>query len=182
MTKLILHGGFTMGEKQENDAFFKEILKAAPRRVKILLVYFAKEPDRIAKNKAEDIEQFNKSKKDKDLVFEVAEPKLFPEQANRADIIYLHGGHSGLLYDALQKIPNLEELLRGKTVAGDSAGANVLCEAFYSMKIGAHVGFGLIPIKIITHFKKENQHELDHMYPQLETLFLPEYEFKVYTE
>lgn len=50
-TKFILHGGFAKGEKQENDAFFKEILSTAPEEVKILLVYFAKEPNRISKNK-----------------------------------------------------------------------------------------------------------------------------------
>ena len=93
-TKFILHGGFTPGGKQENDDFFQEILKSAPKKAKILLIYFAKESDRIAKNKDEDIKQFNKNKGDKILSFEIATEELFPEQVKKADIIYLHGGRS----------------------------------------------------------------------------------------
>ena len=179
-TKFILHGGFNYGEKQENDAFFKEILSSAPNEAKVLLVYFAKEPDRIAKNQEEDVEQFNKNKGNKILFFETATEDLFSEQVKKSDVIYLHGGHSGMLLDALKKYSNLKELLNSKIIAGDSAGANVLCSAFYSMKIGISEGFGLLPIKIISHYLEENKDKLKDIKPELETLFLPEHQFKVY--
>lgn len=179
-TKFILHGGFAKGEKQENDDFFKEVLSSAPKETRVLLVYFAKEPDRIAKNQEEDIQQFNKNKGDKILIFETATGDLFPEQTKKADIVYLHGGNSGLLLEALNEYPNLKELFDGKIIAGDSAGANVVCSAFYSMKIGVSEGFSLIPIKIISHYLEENKDKLKNIKPELETLFLPEYQFKVY--
>lgn len=178
-TKFILHGGFAKGEKQENALFFKEILNSAPDEAKVLLVYFAKDSDRIIKNQEEDIEQFNKNKGDKTLSFEVARVDLFPEQVKQSDIIYLHGGHSGMLLDALKKYPNLKELFDGKIIAGDSAGANVVCSVFYSMKIGVSEGFGLLPIKIFSHYLEESKDKLKDIKPELETLRLPEYQFRV---
>src|SRR3989338_17747 len=179
-TKFILHGGFTPGGKQENDDFFQEILKSAPGKAKILLVYFAKEFDRIAKNKEEDIEQFNKNKGDRTLLFETASEELFPEQVQKADIIYLHGGHSDKLLNTLKKFPNLRQLFSGKIIAGDSAGANVLVSVFYSKTMGVSEGFGLIHIKIICHYLAENKDKLNDIKPDKETLFLPEYRVKVF--
>ena len=178
-TKFILHGGFAKGKKQENTLFFKEVLSNTPDKARVLLVYFAKEPDRIDKNQEEDVEQFNKNKGDKTLFFEVAKIDLFPEQVKQSDIIYLHGGHSGMLLDALKKYSNLKELFDGKIIAGDSAGASVVCSVFYSMKIGVSEGLGLLPIKIISHYLEEIKDKLKDIKPELETLFLPEYQFKV---
>src|SRR3989344_6896921 len=109
-TKFILHGGFAKGAEQENDAFFSEILKTAPNRAKVLLVYFAKDADRIADSKTEDVEQFNKNKGDRVLSFQVAGESSFPEQVREADIVYLGGGHSDKLLDALKKYSNLREI------------------------------------------------------------------------
>lgn len=178
-TKYILHGGFTPGELQVNNAFFKEILKDATNTPKILLEYFAKEVDRVEKNRDEDIEQFNNNSDHRTLVFETASDQDFVEQVKKADIVYLHGGHSGRLLEALKKYPGLKQLFEGKIIAGDSAGANVLAECFYSMKIGITEGLGLLPIKLICHFKEENKEKLKDVKPGLETIFLPEYYFKV---
>ena len=179
-TKFILHGGFAKGQKQENDDFTKEILKTAPSSSRILLVYFAEEPDRISFKEEEDFQQFNKNKGDKVLSFEIASEDLFLEQAKQSDIIYLHGGHSGKLLDALKKIPNLEKMFSGKIIAGDSAGANVLTAAFYSRKIGVSAGLSLLPIKIISHYVDENKTKLDDIRPELAALFLSEYKFEVF--
>ena len=179
-TKYILHGGFKPGAKQENDAFFSEILREAPKPAKVLLVYFAKESDRVEKNKLEDIEQFNKNKGDKILSFEVATEELFIEQVRNADIVYLHGGTTFKLLDSLKQFSDLASLFRGKIIVGDSAGANVLCAAFYSLKNGPGEGFGLLLFKIICHYVEENKHKLDDIKPSLETFLLREYEFKVF--
>ncbi len=179
-TKFILHGGFAKGAEQENDAFSSEILKSAPAKANVLLVYFAEDPARVGEKREEDIEQFEKNKGNKILLFETADKESFPEQVKGADVIYLHGGHSGKLLGALKKYPNLKELFEGKIVAGDSAGANVLTSAFYSQKIGVSEGLGLVPIKIISHYLEENKDKLNHLRPDLETLYLPEYQFKVF--
>jgi hypothetical protein len=180
-TKFILHGGFIPGEKQENDGFTKEILKDTPEKVRILLVYFAKELHRIPDNKAEDITQFNKHKGNKEFIFEVATEELFEGQTQEADIVYLHGGASAKILEVLKKFSNLPRLLQGKIVASDSAGVNVLSKAFHSVTNGqVSEGLGILPFKVICHYKEEYKDKLADIYPELETVFLPELEFKVY--
>lgn len=180
-TTYILHGGFNKDAGiQKDDLFFKEILNYAPKETKILLVYFAENAERVEKRKADDLEQFNNNKDDKTISFDTAKEETFLQQAQASDVIYLHGGHSAKLLEALKKFNNLKNIFAGKIVAGDSAGANVLTAVFYSNKIGISEGFGLIPIKIITHYLEENRNKLDQIKPELETLFLPEYETKVF--
>ncbi len=179
-TKFILHGGYAKGAKQENDVFFSEILSSAPKEVKILLVYFAEPDDCVAKRNKDDLEQFEKNKGDKTISFEIASEQLFTEQAKTADIIYFHGGHTGKLLGVLKKISNLRESFDGKIIAGDSAGANVLTSVFYSKTIGVSEGLGFIPIKIICHYLEENRDKLKDIKSELETLFLSEYQLKVY--
>ena len=155
-------------------------MSSAPHETKILLVYFAEESDRIPPKKEEDINQFNKNRDDRVLSFQVADEDLFLEQVKQSDIIYLHGGHSDKLLKTLKGFPNLGGAFAGKIIAGDSAGANVLAAAFYSKTIGVSEGLGLIPIKIISHYVEENKDKLTHIKPELETLFLPEYQCRVF--
>lgn len=180
MTKFILHGGFAKGTAHENNGFFGEVLRSAPKETKILLVYFAKETEYIEKNIKEDTEQFNKNKGDRTLIFDIAREVSFSEQVQSSDVVYLHGGHSGKILDVLRKFTNLKQIFSGKIIAGDSAGANVLASGFYSQKIGVSEGLGLIPIKIISHYQELNKHKLDQIKPKLETLLLAEYQFKVF--
>ncbi len=180
-TTYILHGGFSKNEAvQKDDAFFKTILSYAPKEVKILLVYFAENIERVEKRRTDDLEQFNNNKGDKTLSFDTAKEETFLQQAQTADIIYLHGGHSAKLLETLKKFESLKNIFAGKIVAGDSAGANVLASIFYSKTIGASKGFSLISKKIITHYSEENKNKLDQIKPELETLFLSEYETKVF--
>lgn len=178
-TRFILQGGFPKDGKQENDAFFGEIMKTAPQRTKILLVLFAKESDRIEKNAKEDSEQFTRNSGNKKLVFDVATESNFIEQVLASDVIYLHGGHTGKLLEALKKFPDFKQAIQGKIVAGDSAGANVLCSAFYSQRIGAGKGLGILPFKILCHYVEENKDKLNAIKPDLKTVILPELQFKV---
>jgi peptidase E len=179
-TKLILHGGFDPTGRQENDPFFKEMLRDAPNEAKVLLVYFAKEDDRVPKNREEDIEQFNKNREGKTLSFETATRDAFLEQVQQADVIYLHGGRTKKLLEGLKGFSNFGQLFHGKIVAGDSAGANVLATAFYSSTMGIGEGFGILPIKVICHYVEENKDKLAHIRPDLETLFLKSYQYKVF--
>ena len=182
-TKFILHGGFTPKTAQEDNAFFKEILKEVPQNPKVLLVYFAKEENRIAKNQEEDIAQFEKNKRDKTLSFEIANEKEFSDQVVRSDIVYLHGGSSAKILETLSKFKNLKQLLKGKTVAGDSAGANVLSICFYSRSSDKiFEGLGILPIKLIPHHSEDQNEKLQELkkyYPELETVILSEYQMRI---
>lgn len=181
-TKFILHGGFKPGQVEEdNSKFYSEILKDAPEKVKILLVCFAKDIERVPSATTKVMAEFNKSKWQKENTFEIASEESFVEQLKSADIVYLHGGRTLKLLDTLKRFPSLKELFIGKIVAGESAGANVLAKFCYSPNADEVIeGLGILPIKIIPHYLKEYKGKLDGVGQELETLFLPEYQFKVF--
>lgn len=179
--KYILHGGYAGHANSQNDEFYKEILKDTPVKLKVLLVYFAKEDDRIPVNKAEDVAHFENNKGSKEITFELATEKDFLEQVKQADIIHLHGGATLKLLVALKKHSDLKGLLEGKVVTGESAGAYVLSSYFYSKTAGGlFPGLGLVPVKTICHYIGENKEKLDGAPSNLETLLLGDYEYKIY--
>ena len=183
-TKFILHGGFSKEKSpvQENNKLFQEILKDAFGDVKVLLVYFAEREEMVQLRIKQDKEQLNKNKGLQDLYFKVASEKTFIQDCAWADIIYLHGGTTIKLMEALKKYQNLGQVFSGKTIAGDSAGANALGQLFYS-KNSKNIGEGLkiLPFKIVVHYSDDMPNPLKHIKPELETLFLHEYETKVFS-
>ncbi len=181
MTKYILHGGDAQIFNNENDLFFREILKDCPNNPKILLVYFAKEVDRIPKNKAEDVEHFEKNKESKQLSFEIASEEYFLNQINNSDIVYIHGGSTVKLMSVLSKFENLQNHFKGKIVAGESAGANALSTICYSPSVDLVVkGLGILPVKIIPHYLPGKEIKLEGARQELELLLLSVYKYKVF--
>lgn len=180
-TKFILHGGFMKGVRQEDDNFFREILKTAPENTKILLVYFAEPPEKVDQRREEDLDSFNRNRGSKVVSFDIATEKDFLKQIESSDIIYLHGGGSARIMEILKQYSGIEELFKGKIVAGDSAGANVLTRAFYSTTGGGLMyGLGIIPIKLICHYTPDKEGRLDGISDDLETLKLKEFEIRTY--
>ena len=181
LTKFILHGGYADHINEKNDKFFQEILNVEKSKLKILLVYFAKDISRYNELKEKNINQFNRSKGEKDLELEVAYEDRFVEQVKNSDIVYLHGGDNLKLLKFLEKYDGLEELFRGKVIAGESAGAYVLSVCFYD-KIGERLieGLGFTPVKTICHYRGENQEKLEQCPKDLEKLLLKDYEYKVF--
>lgn len=180
-TKFVLRGGFNPGEGSRNDAFFKEILETAPQKANVLLVYFAKEKDRVDFNKKEDIEQFEKNKGNRALFFEIADEKIFEDQIKRANIVYLHGGLSTKLLSALEPFTDLKEMFEGKIIAGDCAGANVLCRSFYSEILETTFnGLGILPFNIICHYALTHPDRLTNKDSDTDVLYLSSYQYRVY--
>ncbi|OGI86340.1 hypothetical protein A3A01_02130 [Candidatus Nomurabacteria bacterium RIFCSPLOWO2_01_FULL_39_17] len=177
MTKFVLHGGFNKEKGFIQDEFFLEMLKNTPPDVKILLVYFAEREDLLQLRIEQSKEQFNKNKGSKNLDVKIASEDTFVEDCIWADIICIYGGRTVKLMEVLKKYKNLEQLFTGKIIAGDSAGANVLGQLFYS-KNSKEIGKGLriLPFKIIVHYKDGTLNPLAHVEPNLETLLLHEYE------
>ena len=83
--------------------------------------------------------------------------------------------------EVLKKYQNLENVFLEKIIAGDSAGANVLGQLFYS-KNSKEISEGLriLPYKIVAHHIDGNLNPLKDTEPNLETIFLKEYETKVF--
>ncbi len=180
-TKYILHGGYAGKQNKKNDKFFKEILSVNKNKFNILLVYFAKHKKDYERIKSEDYYQFNRNAKNKILNFEIAGKKRFTEQIKKADIIYLHGGRTLKLLKALKEYNNFSELIKGKIVTGESAGAYVLSSCFYSKsEQGCFEGLKLVPVKTICHYIGENRNKLDCCPFNLEELLLKDYQYKVF--
>ncbi len=180
-TKFILNGGFNIQSGKENNEFYKEILLDAPESSKVLLVFFAKEDERIADATERVKSEFIKNSGAKKLTFETADKKNFLDQIQATDIIYLAGGKTAKLLETLKGIIGLVESIRGKIVAGESAGANALASYSYSPKAEAILqGLGVLPIKLIPHYKEEYKGVLDSVGRELELVELAEYETKVF--
>lgn len=181
-TKFILHGGFTPGQANEDNAnFYAEILKDAPEYARILLVPFAKDDDRILSSTTKVAEEFRKNKWQENIIIDVASPENFLEKLNSSHVAYFHGGASLKLLEALKKYPNLEEYLDGKIIAGESAGANIWARFFFSPKVDSvFEGLGILPIKTIPHYKQEYAGKFTDTDPTLKDVFLPEYSYQVF--
>jgi peptidase E len=182
MTTYILHGGFNPDLlEQEDDLFFTDILKDAPLKTKILLVYFAVREERIELRTTQDKTSFTKIKGSKDLEFKIASEENFLQDCNEADVIYLHGGSTARLMDQLQKysLNDVANALKGKIVAADSAGVNALAVMSYS-KTSKEIqaGLGILPFKVVVHYVEGDLNPLQDTLPELDTICIKEYETK----
>lgn len=180
-TKFILYGGFNPAETNpDNSKFSQEILKDAPENARVLVVPFAKEPDRFLPTFERVLSELSTAKWQNNIITESANEENFITQIKSADVIYFQGGSSSKLLETLKKFPALDQLLKGKVIAGDSGGGNVLCKFFYSPKTDAVCeGLGIIPVKMIPHFKEEYRDKFNDTGPELETVLLSEYTHQV---
>lgn len=144
-------------------------------------MYFAEREEMVQLRIEQDKESFNKNKGLKYLEFRIAAEERFIEDCNWADIIYLHGGRTAKLMDKLQKFTNIEQAFLNKTIAGDSAGVNVLAQFSYG-KNSKEIkeGLKILPFKVVVHYVEGDHNPLENIEPNLETVFLKEYETKVF--
>lgn len=180
MTKFVLHGGFNKESGYIKDDFFQEMLRDAPENTKVLLVYFAESDEMQSLRTEQGKSQFDKNKGSKNIKIKIASPDTFIEDCEWADVIFFSGGRTAKLMEALKKYIGLDEVFEGKTIGGDSAGANFLARYFYSknsQKIGE--GLGILTVKILVHYIEGTPNPLADVEPDLETIFLHEYETKI---
>jgi peptidase E len=177
MTKYILHGGFDKNISYIKDEFFQQTLKETQENVKIFLVFFAEFDEYLELRIKQCKDQFENNKGSKNLEFKMATEENFIEGCAWADVIFLSGGRTVKIIEKLEKFENLKQVFDNKIVAGDSAGANVLSQLFYSRKSKEITkGLGIIPLKIIVHYTEDMGNPLAEIEPSFETLFLHEYE------
>jgi len=155
MTKYFLHGGMAGVPCESNDEYYKEILGSVSGPVKVLLVYLAVENDRWAELAEGHREKFLAQANGKKIEFQIASDDLveLAEQMKWCDVVYIRGGSTPMLQVQLEKVPNLQELLKSKVVAGSSAGALVFAKYYYDQdhdKI--FKGLDILHVKMITHY------------------------------
>jgi peptidase E len=165
MTKYILHGGETKVRNIHNRNFFREMVKGLNSPVKILDITFARKKKLWLEGYNKDKKKFLKAIKHKKLIFTLAKekPEILSRQIKSNEVIFIVGGSEmRYLVKELAKIKNLKRILKGKVVAGSSAGAYVLSRYYYTRLRGrVEKGLGILPIKTIAHYHKAKS--ADHL-------------------
>jgi len=189
MTKFILHGGFARKDNELNHAFYKECVHDITNGANVLIVPFARQEGYTLESFTEQVDLFKAQAQNKNLNFILATEEKFPSQIKESNVIYLGGGSTRKLLSTLQKYPNIKTLMGGKTIAGSSAGAYVLVTfgASHSEEV-VREGLGLVPIRLICHYESLDEPPnalsvsmLKNTAPDLELLFLRDFEWKVFT-
>lgn len=189
-TKYILIGGYPHKAPDGGQAFAEELVKGFKEPVKILDCLFARPEDNWDEAFGQDKNFFTQHLPDKKLEFRMADPNKFIEQINWANAIYIRGGTTRVLVGQLNKSADWQNSLEGKTLAGSSAGANIMAKYFYGVSsLKLHKGMGFLPIKTLVHYRSDYnapnvdwdkaENELENYKEPLEIITLAEGEFKV---
>jgi peptidase E len=181
MTKFVLHGGFDKNISYIKDEFFQQVLKDTPENIKIFLVFFAESDEYLELRIKQCKDKFENNKGSKNLEFKMATEENFLDGCIWADVIFLSGGRTAKLMEILKKYKDIGQVFSGKTIAGDSAGVNVLAQFSYG-KNSKEIkeGLRILPFKVVVHYIDGDSNPLVDIEPNLETLFLREYETKVF--
>jgi peptidase E len=153
MTKYILVGGYPHKALDGGKAFSEELVKDFNEPVKILDCLFARPTDNWQTAFAQDKEFFSKHLAHIMIELELADPAKFINQLRWANAIYIRGGTTALLMDLLSKTDNWISELNGKTLAGSSAGADLIGKYYYdldTLELGD--GLGLVSVKTLVHY------------------------------
>lgn len=123
------------------------------------------------------------------IVVEEAQEENFFDQLKVADILYLHGGETLRLIDALPDFDMFKKAIEGKTIVGSSAGANYLSNVFYSPNARKiRNGSGAAGVATIVHYGATDKMSLEEWavvvqdvkkIAQSRVFLLPEGEFVV---
>lgn len=128
MTKYILVGGYPDKAPDKDKAFAEELINGFEGPAKILDCIFARPRETWEEVFADDKEFFKEHLLNKKFEIQLADPEDFTEQAKWASAIYFRGGRTTPLMELLNKNKGWEKELDGKTLAGTSAGANMMAK------------------------------------------------------
>lgn len=156
MTKYVLNSGGIKRQPELKKQFHQELVKGLGNNPKFLLCNFAQGREYwevkfqgYSDSIAEDMLQGVKPS------FELAMPADFAEQCTRADVIYIHGGDDHLLQYWMKQF-DYKTLFKGKVVAGNSAGSDMLATHHWTCDWRACAdGLGILPIKFIPHYQSD---------------------------
>jgi hypothetical protein len=151
MTTYILAGGNDRTTEGYGSRLHDELTKYAASP-KILSCFFSC-PAEDWEAKSHDVEAWLRQCFGGDMGYDYAQKDTFLEQIRSADVIYLHGGDTQLLFAALPPDDVLTAAFEGKVVVGSSAGANVLAKNYWSSTraVPAH-GLGIVDINVMVHY------------------------------
>lgn len=156
MKKFILIGGYPHKAIDGGKALCEEMIKGFSGPIRILDCLFARPLENWEKAYQQDKEFFPKNLPNSKLDIELAQPSVFLDQLEKTDVLYFRGGNTGVLMKALSQFPNWSEKLDGITIAGSSAGMDMLAQYCFNLDtLQLEDGLGLLPIKTIPHWKSD---------------------------
>lgn len=117
-TKIILHGGFSRVDNEQNRSFFAELVRDIPQDGSVLLCYFAYEGD-YSTHVAAHTKYIHTARPD--VRISIATRERFEGEVHTADALYLNGGDTEELIDILLGY-SFRDMVQGKVVGGSSAG------------------------------------------------------------
>lgn len=190
MTKYILVGGYNSKAEDGGKTFAEELITGFVEPVKILICLFARPADAWSEKFTKEKNFFAHNVPHQHLEIKLAQINTFIDQVKWADCIYFHGGRTRILIDALQRADGWKNELKGKTIAGSSAGAHMLARFSYSPEdLTVNKGLGILNVKVLTHYKSDFNapnvdwdkayRELDDYGEKLRLIALQEGEFTV---
>jgi cyanophycinase-like exopeptidase len=153
MKHLILGGGkmTILGDKAWVDVLLKHTGKTA----KIAMCMFAIEEAEWTSVAGETISEI-KRVTDKRIEHAILEADTFMDVSAWADVIIIAGGDAARLKNTLEQYGDLMSLWNGKTIAGSSAGADIMCQRYmYLQDRVVQEGFGWVPVNMIPHWEAD---------------------------
>lgn len=156
MTMFILAGGNDRTVDPSYGDRLALVVKKIVERPTILSCFLSR-PDEVMHEHWLDYQPWFKEKFGDVEVLEATRDNFY-ELAEKADVIYLHGGHTRILLENLPDFQRSAEAFRGKIVIGSSAGANYLSTHCMSMSEGFKVieGSGIVGQPTLVHYRTDN--------------------------
>lgn len=188
MTKFILHGGMARKNNELNRSFYKEIVDGLKEGNSVLIVPFASRYDYTQEFFESQSILFKDQATGNKINFILATEEGFLSQVEDAEAIYIGGGSTKQLISMLNKYSDLRLLLKGKTIAGSSAGAYALVRfgAAHSEDVVREC-LGFVPIRLICHYESKEEppspisvEALENTAQDLELVRLKDCEWKVF--
>lgn len=154
MTKYILVGGYPRKAPDGGKALAEEMVKGFEDPIRLLICYFARPRIQWEINSIEDKMFFGGHLGGRKVEYQMAQVETFLDQLRWANVLYIRGGKTTMLFEKLAQCPGWEKKLEGKTITGSSAGAMAIAKYDYNLDtLKLENGLGLVPVKVLVHYR-----------------------------
>lgn len=156
MTTFVLIGGYPYKAADGGRKLSETLVGDSSAPWRILMCYFARPQGEWDARFQKDREAIATHLPKKKIDFQKASFENFAQQVDWAQTIYFSGGDLEQEFQTFLQHSDWRKYIDRKTVAGSSAGADVLARYYYLLDSpGIAEGLGVLPIKVIPHFKSD---------------------------
>ena len=153
ISRFLLHGGRVKLPDQRNDLFFRNLVTGLEDHDQVLSIGFAQHDVAIRKEYFQRDKHFLLAQTRNKVKVENATYDNLTEQVRASKSIYITGGSCPELINDISRYPDFISSLRGKLVAGTSAGACLFSSYYLNLPDSTVLtGMGLFPIRLMVHF------------------------------